>query len=188
MQTRKFRAPPPLPSAAQQGDVLKPSTIMQTPETEEQVQTHDQKAGVGHNVRKLPPPIPKPKLKSQHTYERPETASDSSCDPEAGTDYVKFSKSPHSTNPSSKKLELMGEQLDTIQTTLLTVVKQIGEIQTRQSAFEKELQAVKGSEHAGASSTITADMSPADVRMCPLIHALNYLVPVPRPYIALTIM
>ena len=160
--SKQPKPPPPLPS-------VKP---LQTQKSKE---VHIQKAEVGHNItRKLvkpPPLLPKentitkePEPKSHHTSGKPETTPDDSCNYEevSQSSYVKFSKAPQplpSTYPNSK----LGEQLGTIQATLLTVVKQMSEMQTRQSALERELQAMKGSESAEESSTVTANMSPADV-------------------------
>ena len=92
-------------------------------------------------------------------YEGPEAISRSA--------YVKFSKSPQLPSLSNVPSELLSEQMNSVQMTLLTIVKQIGDIQTRQSAFENELQAMKStSKHAEPierSCIISADMSPADV-------------------------
>ena len=98
-------------------------------------------------------------------YEGPEAVTNISR-----SAYVKFSKSPQLpslSNVPTSKLELLSEQMNSVQMTLLTIMKQIGDIQTRQSTFEKELQAMKStSKHAEPierSCIISADMSPADV-------------------------
>lgn len=100
--------------------------------------------------RKKKPPLPIPVEKIAEVMDEKQSQST----------YVKFSKTPQSPSASflSSKTEF-GE----IQTTLSAIMKQIGEIQTRQSLFEKELMAMKAQTHAKPSTTITANMSPLEV-------------------------
>ena len=77
----------------------------------------------------------------------------------------KMHPAPNSNNSDSSSSPSLSVQLTAIQTTLSTIVGQIGELQNRQTYFEKELSALKGccEPGGGQSMIINSRMSPVEV-------------------------